>query len=86
MPRARSKAQLCHPRAGASHDLAANAPCPAGAAALWEWKKKIGSISLVAISGITLERVRAVIETGADGAVVAWVEAPRVCFGCPAQG
>jgi thiamine-phosphate pyrophosphorylase len=41
---------------------------PQGLPRIAEWKKKIGSIPLVAIGGITLERARAVLEAGADSA------------------
>jgi thiamine-phosphate pyrophosphorylase len=43
---------------------------PQGLPRIAEWKKKIGKIPLVAIGGITLERVRVVLETGADSAAV----------------
>jgi thiamine-phosphate pyrophosphorylase len=43
---------------------------PQGLARITEWKKKIGKTPLVAIGGITLERVRAVLEAGADSAAV----------------
>jgi thiamine-phosphate pyrophosphorylase len=43
---------------------------PQGLARLAEWKKKIGDIPLVGIGGVTLERVRAVLEAGADSAAV----------------
>ncbi len=41
---------------------------PQGLPRIAEWKKKIQSIPLVAIGGITLERARAVLEAGADSA------------------
>jgi thiamine-phosphate pyrophosphorylase len=41
---------------------------PQGLPRIAEWKKKIGNIPLIAIGGITLERARAVLEAGADGA------------------
>lgn len=65
---------------------------PQGLARIAEWKKKIGKLPLVAIGGITLERVSAVLEAGADSAAVVtdislnanpeqrardWVEATR---------
>ncbi len=65
---------------------------PQGLARIGEWKRKIGALPLVAIGGITLERVRAVLEAGADSAAVVtdislnpdpegrtrgWVEATR---------
>jgi thiamine-phosphate pyrophosphorylase len=43
---------------------------PQGLPRIAEWKKKIGNIPLVAIGGITLERVHAVLEAGADSAAV----------------
>jgi thiamine-phosphate pyrophosphorylase len=43
---------------------------PQGLLRIKEWKKKIGEIPLVAIGGITLELVRAVLEAGADSAAV----------------
>jgi thiamine-phosphate pyrophosphorylase len=43
---------------------------PQGLPRIAEWKKKIGKIPLVSIGGITLERVRAVLEAGADSAAV----------------
>lgn len=39
---------------------------PQGLARIGEWKKKIGTIPLVAIGGITLERAAGVFEAGAD--------------------
>jgi thiamine-phosphate pyrophosphorylase len=50
--------------------LKAMAFAPQGLPRITEWKKKIGNIPLVAIGGITLERVRAVFEAGADSAAV----------------
>lgn len=50
--------------------LKAMAFAPQGLPRITEWKKKIGNIPLVAIGGITLERVRAVLEAGADSAAV----------------
>ena len=50
--------------------LKAMAFAPQGLPRLTEWKKKIGKISLVAIGGITLERVAGVLEAGADSAAV----------------
>jgi thiamine-phosphate pyrophosphorylase len=43
---------------------------PQGLPRIAEWKKKIGDIPLVAIGGITLERVHTVLEAGADSAAV----------------
>jgi thiamine-phosphate pyrophosphorylase len=43
---------------------------PQGLARIGEWKKKTGRIPLVAIGGITLERVAGVLEAGADSAAV----------------
>jgi thiamine-phosphate pyrophosphorylase len=43
---------------------------PQGLARIPEWKKKIGKIPLVAIGGITLERVTGVLQAGADSAAV----------------
>jgi thiamine-phosphate pyrophosphorylase len=43
---------------------------PQGLPRVTQWKKKIGDIPLVAIGGISLERVRAVLEAGADSAAV----------------
>jgi thiamine-phosphate pyrophosphorylase len=50
--------------------LKAMAFAPQGLPRITEWKKKIGKIPLVCIGGITLERVRAVLEAGADSAAV----------------
>ena len=50
--------------------LKAMAFAPQGLPRITEWKKKIGNIPFVAIGGITLERVRAVLEAGADSAAV----------------
>ena len=43
---------------------------PQGLERIGEWKKKIGKIPLVAIGGITLERVSGVLAAGADSASV----------------
>ncbi|MGQ0444976.1 MAG: thiamine phosphate synthase [Beijerinckiaceae bacterium] len=43
---------------------------PQGLARIAEWKKKIGQKPLVGIGGITLARVAAVLEAGADSAAV----------------
>jgi thiamine-phosphate pyrophosphorylase len=43
---------------------------PQGLPRIAEWKKMIGKIPLVGIGGITLERVCAVLEAGADSAAV----------------
>jgi len=50
--------------------LKAMAFAPQGLPRLTEWKKKISKIPLVAIGGITLERVAGVLEAGADSAAV----------------
>ncbi len=50
--------------------LKAMAFAPQGLPRLAEWKKKIGKIPLVGIGGITLARVRDVLEAGADSAAV----------------
>ena len=72
--------------------LKAMAFAPQGLPRLAEWKKKTGDIPLVGIGGVTMERVRAVLEAGADSAAVVtditrnadpeqrtrdWVEATR---------
>jgi thiamine-phosphate pyrophosphorylase len=43
---------------------------PQGLPRITEWKQKIGKIPLVAIGGITLERVHTVLKAGADSAAV----------------
>lgn len=43
---------------------------PQGLARIGEWKRKIGAIPLVAIGGITLERIKGVLAAGADSAAV----------------
>ncbi len=43
---------------------------PQGLARLGEWKRRVGALTLVAIGGITLERLRGVLEAGADVAAV----------------
>ncbi len=43
---------------------------PQGLARLGEWKRRIGSLPLVAIGGLTLERLGAVFAAGADVAAV----------------
>jgi thiamine-phosphate pyrophosphorylase len=48
--------------------LKAMAFAPQGLPRIAEWKKRIGNIPLVAIGGITLQRVNAVLEAGADSA------------------
>jgi thiamine-phosphate pyrophosphorylase len=50
--------------------LKAMAFAPQGLPRIAEWKKKIGNIPLVAVGGITLERLRAVLEASADSAAV----------------
>lgn len=67
---------------------------PQGLARLGEWKAKIGTLPLVGIGGITLERARGVFQAGADSAAVVtdisrhadpesrtrdWVAATRPC-------
>ena len=66
---------------------------PQGLGRLGEWRKKIGSLPLVGIGGISLDRAKGVLEAGADSAAVvtditlnadpeararAWAEAMRV--------
>jgi thiamine-phosphate pyrophosphorylase len=43
---------------------------PQGLARIGEWKRRIGALPLVAIGGITLERLPAVLAAGADVAAV----------------
>lgn len=43
---------------------------PQGLARVGEWKRRIGSIPLVAIGGLTAERLRGVFDAGADVAAV----------------
>ena len=43
---------------------------PQGLARLGEWKRRIGALPLVAIGGITLERLPGVLAAGADAAAV----------------
>jgi thiamine-phosphate pyrophosphorylase len=43
---------------------------PQGLPRITEWKRKIGKIPLVAIGGITIDRVRDVWQAGADSAAV----------------
>jgi thiamine-phosphate pyrophosphorylase len=43
---------------------------PQGLARLGDWKKRIGKIPLVGIGGITLDRVKGVLDAGADSAAV----------------
>lgn len=50
--------------------LKAMAFAPQGLSRIAEWQKKTGRIPVVAIGGITLERVRGVLEAGADSAAV----------------
>jgi thiamine-phosphate pyrophosphorylase len=50
--------------------LKAMAFAPQGLPRIAEWKRKIRKIPLVGIGGITLERVRVVLEAGADSAAV----------------
>jgi thiamine-phosphate pyrophosphorylase len=50
--------------------LKAMAFAPQGLPRITEWKKKIGKLPLVAIGGITLERVAGVLQAGTDSAAV----------------
>jgi len=50
--------------------LKAMAFAPQGLPRIKEWKRKIGTIPLVGIGGITLERAAGVLEAGADSAAV----------------
>jgi thiamine-phosphate pyrophosphorylase len=50
--------------------LKAMAFAPQGLPRIAEWKRKIGALPLVAIGGITLERVRGVLDAGANSAAV----------------
>ena len=43
---------------------------PQGLARIGEWKRRVGTIPLVAIGGITLERLAGVLAAGADSAAV----------------
>jgi len=43
---------------------------PQGLARIAEWKRRVGAVPLVAIGGITLERLPAVLAAGADTAAV----------------
>ena len=43
---------------------------PQGLARIGEWKRRVGAIPLVAIGGITLERLPGVLAAGADSAAV----------------
>jgi thiamine-phosphate pyrophosphorylase len=43
---------------------------PQGLERIGEWKRRIGAIPLVAIGGITLERLPGVLAAGADSAAV----------------
>jgi thiamine-phosphate pyrophosphorylase len=43
---------------------------PQGLPRIGEWKKRIGAIPLVGIGGINLDRVKGVLEAGADSAAV----------------
>ena len=43
---------------------------PQGLKRIGEWKRRIGAVPLVAIGGITLERLPGVLEAGADSAAV----------------
>jgi thiamine-phosphate diphosphorylase len=43
---------------------------PQGLARVTEWKRRIGKIPLVAIGGLTMERLHGVFEAGADSAAV----------------
>ncbi|MDK4742897.1 thiamine phosphate synthase [Rhizobium sp. CNPSo 3464] len=50
--------------------LKAMAWAPQGLDRIGEWKARIGSIPLVAIGGLTVERIAGVFENGADSAAV----------------
>ena len=50
--------------------LKAMAFAPQGLGRIGEWKRRIGAIPLVAIGGITLERLPGVLAAGADSAAV----------------
>ena len=50
--------------------LKAMAFAPQGLGRIGEWKRRIGDLPLVAIGGITLERLPAVLAAGADSAAV----------------
>lgn len=50
--------------------LKAMAFAPQGLSRIGDWKRKVGTMPLVAIGGITLERVRDVLAAGADSAAV----------------
>ena len=43
---------------------------PQGLERIGEWKRRIGAIPLIAIGGITLERLPGVLAAGADSAAV----------------
>ena len=43
---------------------------PQGLARIGEWKRRIGAVPLVAIGGVTLERLAGVFDAGADAAAV----------------
>ena len=43
---------------------------PQGVARVSEWKKLVGTVPLVAIGGLSVERARAVLDAGADSAAV----------------
>jgi thiamine-phosphate pyrophosphorylase len=43
---------------------------PQGLGRIGEWKRRVGTLPLVAIGGITLERLAGVLEAGADSAAV----------------
>jgi thiamine-phosphate pyrophosphorylase len=43
---------------------------PQGLPRIGEWREKVGDLPLIAIGGITLERVTGVLEAGADSAAV----------------
>lgn len=50
--------------------LKAMAFAPQGLGRIGEWKRRVGAIPLVAIGGITLERLAGVLAAGADSAAV----------------
>jgi thiamine-phosphate pyrophosphorylase len=44
---------------------------PQGVSKIAEWKRRVGKIPLVAIGGLRLDRLRDVLEAGADSVAVA---------------
>jgi thiamine-phosphate pyrophosphorylase len=72
---------------------------PQGLGRIGEWKRRIGSLPLIAIGGLTLERLPGVLDAGADSAAVVtdilanpdperrlvqWIEASRLGRRAPA--